>query len=444
MRYVPQKSPTDARELRAYLEREFQAIARAVNSALTQRPSLRVDPREHGFDEDATAAVNATAINLSVLEALELGGAIIELPQGTFAIDPCDPIPGPNVYIEGQDRATVLSFNPAAPAVLFDFDNGAGSVLFCGVSSVQFHSSNSVQKTAIRCVDGRSCKFEDLKTNDSGWPGAGSIGIHMHGRDSCVFRKNQLRCARPVVFDTNPNEPDIQTDFFLISDNVDGSTSSGDACYDFLDGVTLTNVLFEHNATVLGKWGVRYNDTSSTHASYNVMFYNNRWEQASDATGFCIELTSTAQRIQEVSCIGSHFDVNRCGLKVRNAERVTLIDSQFASPTLTHIDMEFESYSKLEAINTFHQVGGILTLTDGKLVRADPYNTAETAASKNYAWLHTNRAEPWRLGVPLGLTDGITAPAAIAGVAQIYVDVADGDLKVRFGDGTIKTLATDT
>lgn len=44
----------------------------------------------------------------------------------------------------------------------------------------------------------------------------------------------------------------------------------------------------------------------------------------------------------------------------------------------------------------------------------------------------------------LALVDGITAPAAIVGVAQIYVDIADGDLKVRFGDGFIRTIALDS
>jgi len=42
------------------------------------------------------------------------------------------------------------------------------------------------------------------------------------------------------------------------------------------------------------------------------------------------------------------------------------------------------------------------------------------------------------------LEDGITAPSTILGKALIYVDTADGDLKVKFGDGTVKTIATDT
>jgi hypothetical protein len=44
----------------------------------------------------------------------------------------------------------------------------------------------------------------------------------------------------------------------------------------------------------------------------------------------------------------------------------------------------------------------------------------------------------------LTLTDGRTAPSAVANVAQIYVDAADGDLKIIFSDGTVKTIVTDT
>lgn len=42
------------------------------------------------------------------------------------------------------------------------------------------------------------------------------------------------------------------------------------------------------------------------------------------------------------------------------------------------------------------------------------------------------------------ITDGITAPGATAGVAKIYVDTADGDLKCVFSDSTVKTIVVDT
>ena len=44
----------------------------------------------------------------------------------------------------------------------------------------------------------------------------------------------------------------------------------------------------------------------------------------------------------------------------------------------------------------------------------------------------------------LALKDGITAPGNIAGSAGMYVDAADGDLKIRFSDGTVKTIVTDS
>ena len=44
----------------------------------------------------------------------------------------------------------------------------------------------------------------------------------------------------------------------------------------------------------------------------------------------------------------------------------------------------------------------------------------------------------------LALEDGVPEPDTVAGVAWLYVDEADGDLKVKFGDGHVATVAGDT
>lgn len=44
----------------------------------------------------------------------------------------------------------------------------------------------------------------------------------------------------------------------------------------------------------------------------------------------------------------------------------------------------------------------------------------------------------------LMLKDGVTAPSTVSGAAVIYVDTTDGDLKIKYGDGTIKTIVVDT
>jgi hypothetical protein len=41
------------------------------------------------------------------------------------------------------------------------------------------------------------------------------------------------------------------------------------------------------------------------------------------------------------------------------------------------------------------------------------------------------------------IVDGVTAPDTES-FAQLYIDSADGDLKIKFSDGTVKTIATDT
>lgn len=43
------------------------------------------------------------------------------------------------------------------------------------------------------------------------------------------------------------------------------------------------------------------------------------------------------------------------------------------------------------------------------------------------------------------IRDGITAPASNpSGMAVLFIDTADGDLKIRFSDGTLKTIVVDT
>jgi len=43
----------------------------------------------------------------------------------------------------------------------------------------------------------------------------------------------------------------------------------------------------------------------------------------------------------------------------------------------------------------------------------------------------------------IAITDGVTAPSATSGKAKLYVDSADGDLKIKFGDGTVKVIKAD-
>ncbi|RPJ55918.1 MAG: hypothetical protein EHM12_11155 [Dehalococcoidia bacterium] len=56
----------------------------------------------------------------------------------------------------------------------------------------------------------------------------------------------------------------------------------------------------------------------------------------------------------------------------------------------------------------------------------------------------TQGSEKLNVNGAIAIKDSMTAPTATAGFAKIFVDSADGDLKVIFANGTVKTITTDT
>lgn len=103
------------------------------------------------------------------------------------------------------------------------------------------------------------------------------------------------------------------------------------------------------------------------------------------------------------------------------------------SATVGAIFVEIDSGTHLEYLHDVKLSG----LADKQYLR---YNNSNTR------WENTSAGEFSTLKVDgaLEIKDGMTAPAATANVAKIYVDSADGDLKVIFADGTVKTIVTDT
>jgi hypothetical protein len=76
---------------------------------------------------------------------------------------------------------------------------------------------------------------------------------------------------------------------------------------------------------------------------------------------------------------------------------------------------------------------------------ADPHGSSPTVSGTIRAGALS--AAGISLAPPTGgvmVTDGITAPTQVSGGAIIFVDTADGDLKVIFGDGHTAVLAADS
>lgn len=83
-------------------------------------------------------------------------------------------------------------------------------------------------------------------------------------------------------------------------------------------------------------------------------------------------------------------------------------------------------------------------------VNASATHNDSTAVGKDAATTKINQvvlgtaAQSVTIPGVLEIVDGMTAPGAATGVARLYVDSADGDFKIVFADGTVKTIVTDT
>lgn len=132
--------------------------------------------------------------------------------------------------------------------------------------------------------------------------------------------------------------------------------------------------------------------------------------------------TNTLSNIANASLTNSSVTVNGTSIALGASETVTAAAGTLTGTTL---NATVTASSLTSAAAGF--AAGSLTANSNHINVAG-YAVISGIAQVNHLWV----------------ADAIAAPSAAAGWAKLYVDSADGDLKVIFGDGTIKTLATDT
>jgi parallel beta-helix repeat protein len=191
---------------------------------------------------------------------------------------------------------------------------------------------------------------------------------------------------------------------FVVSGNVcQYSAESGIECAANCARGTITGNTSNNNgvAAISSASGIRLYDTSTegTAPCYDIVITNN-------------------------VCEDTGANTQQYGVQLENAsiEKIVVTCNKLSSNLIGEVDNS----------GTACQV--ILYPADGSIIPAtDMTQTLGTT---------TNRF----LNVASGLftlKDGIIAPVAVTGCAFIYVESADGDLKVKFGNGTVKTIATN-
>lgn len=293
-------------------------------------------------------------------------GGTANIPVGTHSLASTFTFTGDRLNTVGAGKlATIIQFDPASADVAFEINKpGAGGSFQGSFKGIGFYSTNSVDKTAIRLYNQANYEIADIAISTGGWLGD-SIGIQTLGRQSLHLHNSEIACARPVVHSVNPEYATIAVDHFLLEHLELIGTSATRPVVELEDGVVLSNYTMRNVAIVKGKDGVLWEDTTSTGVSYSALFENIRTEQALDSAAYSFRLGSTAQSFQSVSFRNIYLDSGRNGIRLRNAQSITLDSVVFAMSSGTALDVTFISGTVLVMKNC-RFVGGAITLTNAK------------------------------------------------------------------------------
>ena len=160
--------------------------------------------------------------------------------------------------------------------------------------------------------------------------------------------------------------------------------------------------------------------------------------------GTISDLTATAVSSSQINLAWTDPFTGETGYKVERS-----LNGVTGWVEIASIAADSSSYNNTTGLNPnttyYYRVGGYNAVgtTWSNVASA---RTAADSPEPFQRWLVWDRVEQTIRETDiryLALVDGVPEPDTVAGVTWVYVDQADGSLKVKFGSGTIKTLTTD-
>jgi len=240
---------------------------------------------------DDTAAIQAT-INSTA------GPIAVYIPTGVYKVTSTITIAKDRVKLYGDGVASRILFVPTTNAVCFLYDKGSDQSFQHIMQDIAFYSTDTTYtKTAIKLVNVGSCLFDNVQTFFPHWFGAGSIFMHILGRDVTSIRKLTAFADKPIRISPIPaphTASGIGIDHFHFQDCYLGNTTSANPLITIDDNVILSDVTFDgYQAWVGGSHGLYWDDTLSTAVSFALNLNNVRHEQLVGTTGWAVYINRT-------------------------------------------------------------------------------------------------------------------------------------------------------
>lgn len=348
--------------------------------------------------------------------------------------------------------------SPLANGIAFGAYPDGGTLMF-DVDSADFRIINCVFQHSPAAIRIKSVPLTQTTRGD-GWPGKLGVGIFI---ENCEF---DAGCTH--VYATNSNL-DLQfksTQFFSAMHRYEGCT--GNVVYQsgrfhggaWIDAATVSNTLakFELKGADIevGNSNTFLSLSKSTliDISQNAVLggvSGRSWIEITDADAGCV-VSNAINDSGYNSSPGSGATDNAAAIKLLGCQRILV-----ASNNITATDpaayngfgiLSYYSTDRTAQNNFFNGNAVTSTYNTGTFNGQNRYINvaANDVLGINYS-SHVSDNGYLSRNLPvqrLTLLDGLPAPTATQGKASLYIDSADGSLKVMFGDGIVKTLALDS
>ncbi len=291
-------------------------------------------------------------------------------------------------------KGTFFNVVPAADLVVFKVEQSTGStVLFGGsIENIIFSSSDTTyKKTAIKLIDTSGFVLRGIRSHSPHWYGAGSIGLHLLGRELCSIYDTYFFATRAVVFSPIP-APHVASGIGNDQINFHNAylLSVGNPVVEIEDGTSITNLNFTgYQSWIGGTYGLYWVDTTSSDVSFDVNLSNIRWEQPDNNTGYAVYISHTqgVRTLRILNCYASE----RNGIYCRNVDFIKLDGYSFATTAKEALNVD-STCQELSIANTFTQTGSTATLGGQQLIYASSKVTTGSPLPTNATYSSTSLA----------------------------------------------------
>jgi hypothetical protein len=410
-----------------------------------------INVRDYGANPAATGTVNAAAIQAAITAAEAIDWTptghslrpVIYIPAGEYKTNEITTTKP--VYIKGDGRN----------ATMLRLDTGrTGSLLTLGVIDRGSTSAEDFDHPRVEsmCLVGNRVDSTTTGTShgihcpDPGWTTATQYSPSFTGVDLMIegftgngiaayVNRNLMMLERVICRYNNDNG-------LYLNDNFDSLISSCEF------GNNKNFGIFEDNAlnVKVTLCDIYYNDYNVKRLNCSgVSMYIGCTIQAAAKDGFwqaggygpiissCMFLDNSRDTNNTYSNIAFTGSIEVCSVvgcyfQWTTGNRVKYLVSGLSGVTqVAWAGNSFSSVNLAYATGTFDQ----------------PFKIAVAGDVSGFT-VHSTGADQLLYSKASGLIDGISTPTTVSGVAFIFVDSADGDLKIKYGDGTVKLIVVDT